>query len=207
MPSPLAALRKRFDRDLADAVGLRPAVRADIPAIEAMHFLSVQALAARDFSPAEMEAFLGHVGTYDPRLIDDGTYFVLEHGGHLVGSGGWSSRAPHFEVGETERASRPECRAPQSARDSAKVRSIFVHPNYARLGLGSRLVHNAEAEAAAAGFRLAELWATLTGVPLYRKLGYEELGRFAVPAANGVAVPAVHMAKRLPAKAADSSAA
>jgi GNAT superfamily N-acetyltransferase len=87
------------------------------------------------------------------------------------------------------------------------VRSIFVHPSYARLGLGSRLVRHAETAAAAAGFRRAELWATLTGVPLYRKLGYAELSRFAVTAANGVAVPAVHMAKRLSAEAAGSSAA
>lgn len=207
MTSPLSALRKRFDRDLADAVGLRPATCADIPAIEAMHALSVRALGARDFSAAEMEAFLGHVGTCDARLIDDGTYFVLEHGGHVVGSGGWSPRPPHFEVGEAGAASGPDHPAPGTTRDSAKVRSVFVHPNYARLGLGSRLVRHAEAEAAAAGFRLAELWATLTGVPLYRKLGYEELRSFAVPAGNGVAVPAVHMAKRLPAASAGTSAA
>lgn len=176
-----------------DSIVLRPAQREDIPAIDAMHFLSVQALGAEDYSPAEIEAFIGHLGTYDKSLIDDGTYFVLVHGGRIVGSGGWSRHLPHAE-GEEDGSTQ---QAVSLAPTSAKIRSIFVHPKYARLGLGSRLVRHAEAEALAAGFRLVELWATLTGVPLYRKLGYQEVGRFTIPVGNGTAVPAVHMARIL----------
>jgi ribosomal protein S18 acetylase RimI-like enzyme len=73
------------------------------------------------------------------------------------------------------------------------------------LGLGSRLVRHAEAEAAAAGFRLVELWATLTGVPLYRKLGYQEVSRFGIPVGNGATVAAVHMARILGADAASAA--
>lgn len=203
MTSPLSSFVKRCDEDLAAAIELRPATRADIPAIDAMHFLSVQALGAEDYSAEQIEAFIGHIGTYDPALIDDGTYFVLIHAGHVVGSGGWSRRLPHAEGEEAADLQQVGSLAP----NSAKVRSIFVHPKYARLGLGSRLVRHAEAEAAAAGFRLVELWATLTGVPLYEKLGYQEVGRFGIPVGNGTVVPAVHMARILPAAAAAENAA
>ncbi|MGF1629790.1 MAG: GNAT family N-acetyltransferase [Kiloniellaceae bacterium] len=189
----------------ASEITLRQARPDDIPAIDALHFLSVQALGAADYSPAEIEAFLGYLGTYDPALIDDGTYFVLEQAGRLVGSGGWSQRLPRAAGAEDggRAAAQPFSLSPHSA----KIRSIFVHPNYARLGLGSRLVQHAEAEAVAAGFQLLELWASLTGVPLYRKLGYQSLARMALPCANGAAVPAVHMAKLVPAVIAGVSAA
>ncbi|WP_340115285.1 GNAT family N-acetyltransferase [Pelagibius sp. 7325] len=177
---------------------LRAARRGDIPAIDAMHFLSVQALSAADYSPAEVEAFLCH-GTYDPALIDDGTYYVLaaagpEAGGRVIASGGWSRHLPHSNAGGAGMAEPAYCLSPTSA----KIRSIFVHPHYARRGLGSRMVRHAEREAVAAGHRLLELWATLTGLPLYRRLGYQELGRMAIPGGNGAAVPAVHMARLVP---------
>ena len=194
MPAPPASLAQRSDADLAAAVELRAATPADIPAIDAMHFLSVQALSADDYTPAQIEAFIGHYGTYDPALIDAGSYFVLLHAGRVVASGGWSRHLPHAEGEAAGDLPQAGCLAP----NSAKVRSVFVHPNYARLGLGSRLVRHAETEARAAGFRLVELWATLTGVPLYARLGYQEVDRFDISAGNGTAVPAVHMARILP---------
>lgn len=191
---------------LQKAIVLRRARPDDIPAIDAMHFLSVQALGAADYTPAEIEAFLGHLGTYDPTLIDDGTYLVLDHDGRVVGSGGWSQRLPHAELPEAAAGDGVEKVRPFSLSPySAKIRSIFVHPKYARLGLGTRLVHHAESEAVAAGHRLLELWATLTGLPLYRRLGYQDLGRMAIPSGNGTAMPAIHMAKLVPAEGADAA--
>ena len=89
---------KPTDRDVERLV-LRAARRDDIPAIDAMHFLSVQALGAADYGPAELEAFLCH-GTYDPAMIDAGTYFILADpdSGRVVASGGWSRHLPHSEA-------------------------------------------------------------------------------------------------------------
>ena len=81
------------------------------------------------------------------------------------------------------------------ATDAAKVRAIFVHPEFARRGLGSLILARVEAEAAAAGFRRFEMGSTLTGVPLYRLKGYVEVERIAVPLANGEALPVVRMVK------------
>ena len=169
---------------------LRRARPDDIPAIDAMHFLSVQGLGVADYTPAELEAFICH-GTYDPAMIHDGTYFVILDGERLVASGGWAQHLPHSEAPGAGADEEVSILSPTSA----KVRSVFVHPLYARRGLGSWLVRHAEQEAVAAGFRLLELWASLTGVPLYRKLGYAEIRKLAIPGGNGTAVPAVHMAK------------
>lgn len=182
---------------------LRPAQRDDMPAIEAMHFLSVHGLTSQDYTPEQVEAFVGHLGTYDPALIDAGTYFVAEAGGRILASGGWSKTMPHFE-GAVEPAYR---RSFGLSPDSAKIRSIFVHPQHIRRGLGTRLVEFSERQAAAAGCRLLELWATLTGVPLYRKLGYQEVGRIDVTPPEVAPLVSVHMAKLIPLEATPASAA
>lgn len=183
---------------------LRRATPEDIPAIDAMHFLSVQGLATADYSPAQLEAFITH-GTYDHAMVYGGTYYLIEdksieEGSQIVASGGWAQHLPHSP---TPGAGIDEQTAILSPT-SAKIRSVFVHPKYARRGLGSRLVCHAEEEVWAAGFRLLELWASLTGVPLYRRLGYQEIRRLSIPGGNGVAVAAVHMAKLI---ASDSNGA
>ena len=75
------------------------------------------------------------------------------------------------------------------------MRAIFVHPDYARQGLGSLILERVEAEAVAAGFRRFEMGSTLTGVPLYRLKGYVEVERMAVPLSNREALPVVKMVK------------
>ena len=179
---------------------IRLARREDMPAIEAMHFLSVQALNTRDYTADQIEAFISHLGTYDPSLIDDGTYFVAEEQGRIVASGGWSLRMPQFEKG-TEGAGNGPDNGPGNRQgmglspNSAKIRSIFVHPQHTRRGLATRLVQLSEEQAVVTGCRILELWATLTGVPLYCALGYEEVGRIAFAAPDVQPLLSVHMAK------------
>ncbi|WP_299397568.1 GNAT family N-acetyltransferase [Pelagibius sp.] len=183
---------------------IRLARREDMPAIEAMHFLSVQALNTRDYTADQIEAFISHLGTYDPSLIDDETYFVAEEEGRIVASGGWSLRTPQFDKGVEDAGNGPG-KDPGSdpgsgqgmglSPNSAKIRSIFVHPQHTRRGLATRLVQLSEEQAVMAGCRILELWATLTGVPLYCALGYEEVGRIAFAAPDVQPLLSVHMAK------------
>src|SRR5688500_16384654 len=79
---------------ISDAVmwPLRLAREADVPALEALIPLSVRTLQAPYYSPAQMEAALGSVFGVDRQLIRDGTYFVAERNGAIVGCGGWSRR-------------------------------------------------------------------------------------------------------------------
>ena len=113
-------------------------------------------------------------------------------GRRLAGCGGWSKRRTLFGA-DRGPGREPELLDP--AADAAKVRAIFVHPAFARRGLGTLLLAHVEAAARAAGFRRFEMGSTPTGVPLYRLKGYVEVERIAVPLSNGEKLPVVGMVK------------
>jgi GNAT superfamily N-acetyltransferase len=81
------------------------------------------------------------------------------------------------------------------ATDAARIRAIFVHPGWARRGIGSQILKVCEDAAAAAGFRRFEMGSTLTGVPLYKLKGYVEIERVEVPLRNGESLPVIRMRK------------
>lgn len=164
--------------DIAHLIMVRPACSSDLPAIEALHRASVRELATGYYSPAVLERFLA-AGTVDRGLIEAGTYYLAEILGGPVGSGGWMAADAN----------------PGAAR--AKIRSVFVHPHWARRGIGRRLVQHAEAEAARAGFRRFELDASLSGVPLYHHLGYREVERRGYTLPDGTTLPVIRMEKAL----------
>jgi GNAT superfamily N-acetyltransferase len=110
----------------------------------------------------------------------------------LAGCGGWSKRRTLFGA-DRGPGREPELLDPLI--DAAKVRAIFVHPEFARRGLGSLILAAVEDAARAAGFTRFEMGSTLTGVPLYRLKGYVEIERIAVPLKNGEALPVVKMVK------------
>lgn len=177
---------------------LRLATEADLPTLHALIEASVRGLQAGDYTPAQMEGALGTVLGVDTQLIRDETYFIAEaldrnsKARSAAGCGGWSRRKTLFGA-DRGPGREPELLDP--ATDAAKVRAIFVHPDFARRGLGSLILAHVEAAAAAAGFRRYEMGSTLTGVPLYRLKGYVEVERIAVPLWNGEALPVVKMVK------------
>lgn len=175
---------------------LRPATEDDIPSLQALIEASVRVLQAGDYSPAQIEGALGTVLGLDTQLIADRTYFVAEaaHASkpHLAGCGGWSRRMTLFGA---DHGPGREPALLDPANDAAKVRAIFVHPAYARRGLGSLILATVEEAAHAAGFRRFELGSTLTGVRLYLLRGYVETERAAVPLANGESISVVRMVK------------
>ena len=169
---------------------IRVAREDDIPALHRLIEVSVRGLQAGDYTPAQIEGALGTVLGLDTQLIRDQTYFLVEainsQGAMtFAGCGGWSKRKTLFgSDGASVR--EPELLDPQT--DAAKVRAIFVHPDFARRGLGSLILAHVEAAALAAGFSHFEMGSTLTGVPLYRLKGYVEVERIAVPLRNGEAL-------------------
>ncbi len=179
------------------AFRLRLATETDIPALHELIEASVRGLQAGDYTAGQIEGALGTVLGLDTQLIRDQTYFVAETYNQnaevrSIGCGGWSKRKTLFGA-DRGPGRLPELLDPET--DAAKVRAIFVHPEFARRGLGSLILARVEAEAAAAGFRRFEMGSTLTGVPLYKLKGYVEVERIAVPLANGEALPVVRMVK------------
>jgi GNAT superfamily N-acetyltransferase len=173
---------------------LRVATADDIPEIRELIGASVRGLQAGDYSPSQIEASLRTVFTTDSRLIADGTYFVaVTEEGELAGCGGWSRRKTLYGGDHQVEKVEPELLDP--AVDAAKVRAIFVHPRFARMGLGSRILAEAEEAAMRAGFKRFEMGSTLTGVALYALKGYREADRARVPVGDGEFIEVVRMVK------------
>lgn len=172
---------------------IRPARAEEADRIEAVQRASIRRLGRPYYSPAQIDGGLNHVGTLDPQLIADGTYYVAEVGGRIVGCGGWSYRPALHGANGAGGGTPPTTLDP--AADAARIRAIFVHPDWARRGIARRLMRHAEAAAHRAGFRRFELLATLSGEPLYRALGYREIERVALELPDGTRFPVVRMAK------------
>jgi len=156
-----------------------------------MQTLSMCVLAVDFYSPSQIGAFIRNIGTMDDFLLDEGTYYVAERKGQIVGSGGWSLLQPSYA-----KAAASEVDG-QIRSNQPKVRSVYVHPAFARRRLASRLMSLAEGEAMAAGFDAIELGATLSGVPLYAQLGYESTGSIALDLPGGLVFGGATMRKRL----------
>jgi len=173
---------------------IRHARTDDIPALEELIPLSVRALQSAHYSPAQIEAALGPVFGVDRQLIADGTYFVVEEAGRIAGCGGWSRRKAVFG-GDRSRTGADDLIDP--SRDAARIRAFFVHPDFARRGIGRAILAACEAAIVTAKFSTAELVATLAGEPLYAAFSYEVVERCDVPMSGGLKLPVVRMKKRL----------
>lgn len=174
------------------SLSLRKATLDDRPALEELIAESARGLSRPDYSDAQVEAALGAAFGVDSDLIRDGTYFVAESDGRIVGCGGWSRRRTLFG-GDAQPGRRAELLDP--AHDSARIRAFFVHPDWARQGIGRAIFERCEAEAREHGFRSTELYATLPGERFYRALGYSGEERVAHSLSGGVTIEFVPMRK------------
>ena len=173
---------------------LRNATLDDQPVLETLIAESARGLSREDYTERQIEAALGTAWGVDTQLIRDGTYFVAEADGEIVACGGWSRRKTLF--GADRHSNRqPELLDP--ARDAARIRAFFVRPAWARQGIGRALLQRCEAEARAAGFRAAELMATLPGWRLYSAMGYRGEQRITHDLGGGVTIEFVPMRKEL----------
>ena len=172
---------------------IRQAIPADAPLLAQLIEASVRGLQTEDYTPNQIDGALATVFGVDSQLIADGTYFVVEaEGGGIVGCGGWSK---HKTLFGGDQWTRREDDLLDPGRDAAKIRAFFVHPAWARRGIGSLILNACESAATAAGFKRFEMGATLTGVPLYLARGYAALENLAVPLSNGEQLPIVRMEK------------
>jgi GNAT superfamily N-acetyltransferase len=171
---------------------LRRATHADLPDLAALIAVSARELSRGDYTAAQVEGALSGAFGVDSQLIRDGTYFIIESGGRVAGCGGWSRRRTLF--GSDARADRDATELDPDV-DAAKIRAFFIHPDFARRGLGTALLARCEREAVAHGFRRLELMATLPGVRLYAARGYVPQPQIRWPVGSGVEIEFVPMSK------------
>ena len=193
-------------------IRIRKAAKADIPVLRRLIEASVRELQAEDYTPAQMEGALESVFGVDSQLIADGTYLVAEArmvdalsqaentakekdpGSRWViaGCGGWSKRKTLY--GSDHWTGREDTLL-DPKRDAAKIRAFFIHPAWARRGVGSKILAACEAAARAVGFTSYEMGATLTGAKLFGAKGYVAVENIEVPLKNGLTLPVIHMTK------------
>jgi len=171
----------------------------DVPALRNLIVESVRALQTEDYSLAQREGALEGVFGVDSQLISDGTYLVAEvrtpekPEWQMAGCGGWSQRKTLYG-GDAWTQREDSLLDPD--HDAAKIRAFFVHPDWSRRGVGTRILQACEDAARAAGFTRYEMGATLTGARLFGERGYMVLERIDVALKNGEKLPVLRMEKR-----------
>jgi GNAT superfamily N-acetyltransferase len=194
-------------------IRIRKAVVAEILVLRELIAASVRELQAQDYTAAQMEGALETVFGVDSQLIADGTYFVAEakavdvpsgaaitggakntgQGWTIAGCGGWSKRKTLY--GSDHWTGREDALL-DPRQDAAKIRAFFIHPAWARQGIGSRILEACEIAASSAGFTSYEMGATLTGAKLFGVRGYAAVENIEVPLKGGLSLPVIRMAKR-----------
>lgn len=178
---------------------LRKAGTGDRDEIAELIAASVRGLSAGDYNERQIELSVRSVFGVDTELITDGTYFVAvsdgADDGKIVGCGGWSKRktlygASHYDESRDSVELDP-------ATEPAKIRAFFIHPRWARKGIGTAILDACENEARAHGFKSAEMMSTLPGVKLYAVRGYAGDERVGVPVGDGVEIECIRMKKDL----------
>jgi GNAT superfamily N-acetyltransferase len=189
-------------------IHLRLAVPEDVPVLRELIDASVRGLQTQDYTPAQIEGALKTVFGVDSQLIADGTYIVaqaertaIERAGTknassrlmIVGCGGWSKRKTLY--GSDHWTGREDALL-DPLRDAAKIRAFFIHPDWARRGVGSMILQACENAARSAGFTRYEMGATLTGAKLFGAKGYVAVKPISIPLVNGESLPVIHMEKQ-----------
>jgi GNAT superfamily N-acetyltransferase len=168
----------------------RLAVLDDAPQIAELMLSSIRDIFPRFYDERQTASAVRHIAQPDLALIEDGTYFVHEVDGEIIACGGWSRRNKLY-TGSGDRAD--DARLLDPATEPARVRAMFVHPDWTRRGLGRAILEACEAAARAEGFTKLALLATLPGERLYRAFGFREIERRTEATPDGVHLQCVAM--------------
>jgi GNAT superfamily N-acetyltransferase len=162
---------------MIETVILRSATTADVPSLRELHARSFAELARDHHSATEIAAHVVLIGSaeYADELMRANLSMAIDTKGRIIASAGWQPMA--------DRAS------------TARIRKVFVDPGMARRGFGKLMVTDAETRARQSGFEDFYVRANINAVPLYRALGYREIGKGVMQVGSGVGLPVVYMAK------------
>jgi GNAT superfamily N-acetyltransferase len=174
---------------------LRRASMSDVPALSRLIERSSRELNVPDYSPAQIESGLRYLFGVKPVLIQDGTYLIAQIGAQIVGCGGWSRRRALYGYDQNAEPSKDADDRLDPTVEAARIRAMFVHPEWARCGIGRALLAASEESARRAGFRRVELVATHTGMPLYRAGGYRIIEPVRVVLPDGEVLTGTRMSK------------
>ena len=162
---------------MPNGLTLRPATSGDVEAVRDLHARSFAGLARTHHSKREIAAHVELIrsAAYGDELLAANLAVAVDENDRILATAGWQAMPD-----------RP---------GTARIRKVFVDPDLARKGLGTFMVTDAEARARRCGFDRFYVRANINAVPLYRKLGYREIGLGEMAVGDGVALPVVFMEK------------
>ena len=123
------------------AAQMRIATPTDAAAIDALMKASTRELFPAYYTAEQTASSIVHIARVDPMLLEDGTYFVIESAeGQIVACGGWSRRRALFGGSADRSAAAGDDSFLDPATDPARIRAFFLDPQWARRGLGRRVL-------------------------------------------------------------------
>ena len=153
---------------------LRAGTPGDAPLIQRVHEESIRGLGPRWYSRAEVESWAA--GLKPQRYVQamtqgDERFLLVEP----EGGGGWLAAFCSF--------------------GTDRIDNLYVHPDWARRGVGEFLLARAEAAIRDAGHGSIRVIATLVGRPLYEKRGYRVLRQREYRSRGGLLLTVLDMEK------------
>lgn len=176
------------------SITIRLATFEDVPVLQQLIALSARGLSIGYYTVIETEAAIKYIFGVDSQLIADGTYYVAESKRVIAACGGWSRRSTLYGGDQHKDIVDPLL---NPATDAARIRAFFVHPDFARQGIGKMLINVCEKAAHQYGFTRIEIGSTLPGVPLYKAMGYHVVKKMQVPLPDDVVFTVINMKKDL----------
>lgn len=161
-------------RKLMPRYRLRLGKPSDAPGLFAVHERAVLKLAQGVYSKSQVESWVhgNSPERYVEAMRDDGERFLVT-----------TARSQGI-VGFC------------SYKDE-EVRSLYIDPDWSRLGMGTALLQRAEMEIAAAGHGKVIIGASLVGLPFYESRGYRVIRHRHWRTRGGLLIPAADMEKAL----------
>jgi GNAT superfamily N-acetyltransferase len=162
---------------LNERLSLRPIGVDDFSSLRYLHATSLRTQTLEVLSDEEVSAFV--------RLVYSPDYATLLMKEEVYGA--WL---------DAELIGTVSWHAAGNSGSTASVGGIFVrHP---RLGIGRRLLAEAEARAHQCGFERVSACTTANAVPFFLRLGYEPVSRGVRSLSLGCVLPVTFVKKRLP---------
>lgn len=161
------------------AVAIRRVGLDDHSHLRHLHTRAMRSQSGDALSDSEIAAFVDFVTSpaYSDLLLAEEVHGAFLDG-QLVGTAAWLVNG---DDGET-----------------ARIASVFVHPMFARLGIGGRLLAEVEARALQSGFDQLGASATINAVPFFERYGYTEASRGVKAFGPACWLPVAFLRKRIP---------
>lgn len=149
---------------------VRRAMSADAVRIRNVHVASIRGLCARDYTPAQIRAWSSNKRPGNARrsMAEGEAMFLALVGVRTAGFAGFKDR---------------------------EVRAVYVHPQFARRGVGTALLAALERTARRRGVRCLRLSSSVTAAPFYRAMGYATVRKGTFTLRDGTRIACVHMRK------------